>query len=778
MGLAGQGDSYVRRRGMALSAEVNGEGGRHRRARLAGLVLGAAMLVALATGGSASAAAPWGYEQVSPFNKGGGAVAAGDTYTAAPDGESILYSAAGSFDEVPAQSVPAYVRYFAERGSDRWISRAVDPPYDMPAGGNEFSSQLAIMATMRSSVNQRYSIEVSARALTPGATQGGSNLYMRDNRTGELTLMVTDPSYALVRLSITTQGQVRYLWVGPDGKSALFYAPVELEGQPMCMVKWTEQDGLECVGYFPPEEGVPPTPGLGTVIAEQIGAREPLPADDALSKLYLSNGGSGFPLTPVYLRENGVVTPISVSRVTGDEGRVAMAEANAVAADGRYAFITTTEGPLTDATPAEASTRVLYRYDSVNDSFDYVGYGGGTGTSLRVIQASPDGSTLAFTSTEALTPGSEVAPDPQNSTNLYLWRNGQLHHIYMTDVGSDLGGGLATSQISLSRNGRYLYFTDNSASLASKYGTDTVSLTCAEPKAPAVALPCDQAYVYDADANAGLGTLECVSCVAGVANGNSGDPGTSNSGFNRYSNHAPQNVSTAGGVFFATYESFDPADKNGLPDVYEWRGGQHRLVSTGREGKTARFVDASEDGGTIFFTTTDAIVPQDKDKVLDLYMTREGAGFPYTPPVETPPCLAIESCHGAVPGVTAPPKPSTGSFHGRSNPEIVVGAVKVTRAVARSDGARVTVQVSGPGLVTVSGPGLLKATKRASKAGKVTLVLRLAPQSEKALRKRGRLNREVTVAFKPSEGRGASTTRSLAFKAPAKQKPGKQKGGR
>lgn len=762
----------MRRRGLALSAEVKGEGdGRHGRARLAGVVLGVAMLVALATSGSAAAAGPWGYEQISPVNKGGAAVSAIDTFTAAPDGETILYSAMGSFAEVPSQSLPSYVRYFAERGSDRWVNRATDPPYDIPSGGTGTSAAFAIMETLRSSVNQRYSIVASARALTPGAVQGGSNLYMRDNRTGGLTLMVADPDNKQVRQSLSTLGQTAYLWVAPDGKGALFLTYTEIEGQPAGLVQWTEQDGLEYVGD-PPEGEVQ----LGTVFAQETGTREPLPADDALSKLYLSYGGSGTPQTPTYLRENGVVTPISVSQVTGDEGRVAKAEPNAVTAGGRYAFITTTQGPLTDDTP-EGVARVLYRYDSTNESMEYVGYGASSGTSMKVIQASPDGSTVAFVSTAALTPGSEAAPS--KSINVYIWRNGQLHHIFKTDVNSNIGNSWsAKAQISLSRNGRYLYFTDNSASLASKYGTEVLSLACAEPKAPTVALPCDQAYVYDADANGGLGTLECASCVAGVANGDSGDPGTDNTGFNRYNNHSAQNVSTSGRVFFTTYESLDPVDQNGLPDVYEFHGGEHRLVSTAKEGQTSRFVDASEDGRTIFFTTTDAIVPQDKDKVLDLYMTREGAGFPYTPPVETPPCLAIDSCHGAVPGVAAPPKPSTGSFHGRSNPEIAVGEVKVTKAVVGSAGARVTVRVSGPGLVTVSGPGLLKATKRVSKAGKVTLILRLAPKSEKALRKRGRLNREVTVAFKPSEGRGASTTRSLAFKAEAKHKPGKQKGGR
>jgi hypothetical protein len=768
----------VRRLGKASSAgSIDGTGSSrgHFRRGFAALAGTGSMALVLALFVAPTASADWGYEQVSPFEKGGAAVSAIDTFTAAPDGETILYSGMGSFAEVPSLSLPVYVRYFAERGSDRWISKATDPPYDLPTGGVTSGARFGIMITLRSSVNMRYSIEASARALTPGAIQGGSNLYMQDNRTGELTLMLADADNAQVAHSLSTLGETNYLWVAPDGKGALFYAATEIDGQPKGLVQWTEAGGLEFVGYYPPEEGTQET-GLETVFAQETGTREPLPADDALSKLYLSKGGSGSPSTPVYLRENGVVTPISVSQKTGDEGRVVKAQPNAVTEGGRYVFLTTTEGALTDETPESASARILYRYDSTNGDLEYIGYGGSSGTTIGVIQASPDGSTVAFVSTAALTPGSEEAPS--KGMNLYLWRNGQLHHIFKTDAGSNMGSAwTARSLLSLSRSGRYLSFTDNSTSLASKYGTDTVSLACAEPKAPTVALSCDEAYVYDADANAGLGTLECASCVEGVASGGNGDPSGGNSGFNRYNNHGPQSVSSNGRVFFTTFESFDPADQNGLEDVYEFHGGEHRLVSTAREGHSSRFVDASEDGKTIFFTTTDAIVPQDKDRVLDLYMSREGAGFPYAPPPETPPCLGLETCHGGIPGITPGPNPSTATFHGRSNPEIAVGKVTVTRAAATGRAVRVTVRVSGPGRVTASGPGLRKASKRARKAGKVTLRLRLAPQSEKALKTHGRLNRKVTVSFQPSEGRGATASKALTLKAPGKQKPAKRKGG-
>jgi hypothetical protein len=288
-------------------------------------------------------------------------------------------------------------------------------------------------------------------------------------------------------------------------------------------------------------------------------------------------------------------------------------------------------------------------------------------------------------------------------------------------------------------------------------------------------------YVYDADNNAGNGTLECASCVEGVANGNNGDPSSGNSAYMRFNNHPARGVSNDGSVFFTTFESFDPRDQNGLEDVYEFRRGEHRLVSAGAEGQSARFVDATEDGKTIFFTTTDPLVPQDKDKVLDLYMTREGAGYPYTS-VETPPCAGVESCHGPASGASEGPLPSTSTFHGQPNPPIEVGRVTVTKLAANAKRVRVTVRVSGPGKVTGSGAGLKKASKRATEAGKVTFNLRLTQQSRKALSKRGRLSRKVTVSFQPFEGRGASATKALTLKAHlkkgAKHRAAKPKGGR
>jgi hypothetical protein len=705
-------------------------------------------LVLALTGAPAASAAPWGFEQVSPVDKGAGAVSAIDTFTVSRDGGTMLYSAIGTFDEYPSLSIPAYNRYFAQRGATRWENRSIELPYDIPSEGVELA--LSVMQTLRASVNLKYSLAMSSRAYLPGAIEGGSNLYMRENATGALKFIAATPTYTWLRNSITHLGQIAYLWVAPDGNSALFLLDEEIDGVPPGTVKWTAEGGLESAGF---DESGNPSDQLTPPGTYDVGVHEPLPAENALEHLYMSWALFG----PAYLMEDGKAVPISVSERAEDLGTVRKAEVVSVSEGGRYAFIRSV-GPLTDGTSAGLGSLVLYRYDRIDEDLDYIGLVN------EVIQATEDGQTIAFTSKQSLRPGD---PTPEmNGVNLYVWRNGTLQLVYTAEGVSSMGESMGPRTLHvLSRNGRYLFFTDDSKAPAEEFGGDPTSLACAKQAKPSTPLPCDQVYLYDADATSDQ--LDCLTCVEGISLGNSGDILASNSGYVRFNNHPNQYVSNDGRAFFATVNSYDPADTNGLPDVYEFHQGEYRLVSTGDAGQSARFIDASDDGKTIFFTTADPIVPQDTDKAVDLYVTREGAGFPYNPNETTPPCMALESCHGAIPGVNPGPGASTSTFEGRPNAPVVNGTVKVTRAVARGSVATVTVRVSGPGKVTARGTGLVKAAKRAKKAGPVRLRVRLTGKDKAALKVRGKLKRTVNVAFEPDEGRGASARRAIAFKAPA-----------
>lgn len=95
-------------------------------------------------------------------------------------------------------------------------------------------------------------------------------------------------------------------------------------------------------------------------------------------------------------------------------------------------------------------------------------------------------------------------------------------------------------------------------------------------------------------------------------------------------------------VFFDSTESLLPQDTNGTgaSDVYEWeRDGEGSctsspsclyLISDAGSSTEAIFVDASETGDNVFFTTRSDLVSQDKGDNVVLYDARVGGGFPET----------------------------------------------------------------------------------------------------------------------------------------------------
>jgi hypothetical protein len=750
------------------AASIEGTGssrGRFRRAFAALAGTGSiALMLALFAAPAASAATPWGFEQVSPVNKGAGAVSGGNTFTPAPDGESFLYTAVGGFDEVPPESVVSYTRYFAWRGEDKWNNQPTDPAFDPFTNGFP-GVYFATMATLRTSANLQYSFITATRALTPGAIQGGSNHYIEDNRTGDLTLVMSSANDIDTRQSLGIQGSKNVFWVAPDGKAALFLLQQELSlDLPTGLTKWTAEGGLENVGSY---ESDSTTYKLTTVGNNDSGTREALNTTDALSNIYLTSSSnlSSPASTPVVLRRNGTNIPVSVSQREENEGTVVNGYLQAVSEGGEFALFFTNGDRLTDDTPTDGQY-YLYRYDATNGALEYIAYGLSPVTAFRVVQMSPDGQTISFTSRAALTPGAVEAPSAgaKSGVNGYLWRNGSTRFVYAADVGArttNLAGGGA-----LSPNGRYFYFVENSQSLAAKFGTETVSLACAEPKAPTVPKACDQAYMYDAGAVGGK--LDCLTCEPGTATGSSGDPFSNNSASLSFNNQQSWNVTDDGRAFFSSPVPLDGADTNGLPDVYEYHEGDQRLVSRAKPGFSSRFIDASRDGKAIFFTTSDQIAPQDTDRAIDLYVTREGAGFPYVPPVETPQCLGLESCHGGVPGGPSAPGAASSTFKGRENPAIATGSVTVKGARVHGATATIAVRVSGPGKVTTTGPSLRSSSKQVEGAGVVRLEVRLSRQGKGTLLRVGKLKRTLKVSFTPYEERGAKASRTLVFETGGK----------
>jgi hypothetical protein len=760
---------------------------RGRRRRWLGTA-GAALALALTGASAAHAAAPWGFEQVTPVNKGGGAVHPLDTFQTSPDGNGFLLTATSEFTGVPAESVPLYTRYFASRGVDGWSSRAMDPV-------TNYAGRPVVMSVLLASADVSHVLVASTLALAPGATPDGGNLYVRNTATGAYTLVATHEDIELTDSLFANQGNLNMKYLANDGRSALFLSRVPLvpgapdtranESEGFGLYSWTAEEGLRVVSVMPDSEGGGMVP-IQTAVGGEAdnGIRNAVPDSGGLDHVYFSptvesQDGGGPAIGPVYVRNAGETKAVSVSRISGASGDPVYARVLATGRGGRYMFFKTNEEafgasatPLTSDTPTDlGAPYFLYRYDAVEDSLAYVGALGQV-RSTYAWQMSQDGRTIAFLSLLGLTPDAPAFdPEAPLQENLYVWRDGELRFVARGDEGAPLEGGNLRL---LSPNGRYLAFTESSTgplSAAARAGVDLGSpnADCQAFDAPAV---CEQVFVYDVD-TAGL---ECASCRTDGRSptGESGDPGVTGKYMVRMGFRQVQTVADDGTAFFTTAQDLVESDANGLNDVYAYRDGGHRLLSRASQGMSARFLDATPDGSSVFIATNDPIAGTDNDRAVDVYLTREGTGFPYTPAIVDPPCTGGD-CRGSFSPVEGLPLAGSVAFNGSGNPR--PGGARLSVAGGKSivgTVARLRVKVPGKGRVTVSGAGIRTARRSVSRAGTYTVRVALTAKARKALRRSKSARKRVRVTFTPADGQASKRTLSLTYKSkPANNRKGR-----
>jgi hypothetical protein len=243
--------------------------------------------------------------------------------------------------------------------------------------------------------------------------------------------------------------------------------------------------------------------------------------------------------------------------------------------------------------------------------------------------ASGSGGVL-FYSPESLDPENPAVPGERN---LYLANEGEVHYVATLDAASGI------KRVQLSPDGNHAAFLTDS------------NLTGYDAKGH------EEMYSYDA----GSGQLKCVSCIP------SGDAPANDV----FASESGRFMADDGRTFFATSDSLVKRDTNGLRDVYEFVGGRPQLISSGTSSQdswggglllfprsTVGLEAVSHDGVDVFFSTFDSLVPQDKNgQFLKFYDARTNGGFHYdAPPL---PCTAADECHGA--GSQAPGAVEVGS---------------------------------------------------------------------------------------------------------------------
>ena len=197
-------------------------------------------------------------------------------------------------------------------------------------------------------------------------------------------------------------------------------------------------------------------------------------------------------------------------------------------------------------------------------------------------------------------------------------------------------------------------------------------------------------YLYNGDTH----ELQCVSCRPDgtPATSDAGDMSRTFTGATGTASHISHALTDDGGrVFFTTTDALVPQDVNGKRDAYEFDSatGTVHLLSSGSDNSDSYFMDASANGNDVFFLTRQQLVGWDNDQNYDLYDARVSGGLP-NPPTPPIPCSG-EECLGMQAAETTPPALTSNSLKGAGNfaaspspstrPAILTRAQKLAKAL-------------------------------------------------------------------------------------------------
>jgi hypothetical protein len=275
-----------------------------------------------------------------------------------------------------------------------------------------------------------------------------------------------------------------------------------------------------------------------------------------------------------------------------------------------------------------------------------------SGGVLGILGASDDLTYVYLVATDALTTGA-IAGQP----NLYVYHEGALSLVAtLAPVDDEVPLFYGTT---VSYGDWYRTFAGHTARVSpnGRYVTfvSVASLTGYD-NADIHALGRDyEVFLYDSL----TGTLACASCNTDRSRPTSSTilPAPVNGVYQQ------DYLNNEGRLFFSTADAVLPQDTNGTSDVYEYEGGHVYLISPGNAADEAVFADASESGNDVFFTTRQQLVPADRDRILDLYDADVGGRREELP---SPPC-AGEECRGTPTSLASLEVPLSAIFTGGGN---------------------------------------------------------------------------------------------------------------
>lgn len=579
------------------------------------------------------------FEMVSPLEKNGSDIYIHGTQSS-PDGEAVVFQSAGAF--AGSESSPHGADYIGRRSPSGWSVEPISP-YQTPDGNAAFAEDNFYEAF---TPDLGKGVLVSSHPpyeKNADTSNDQRRLYLR---TGPGEYLDVSPPAANPVGFPAIFNSANYVGSSTDMTHVFFESDRHLTSDAppegtMELYEWTE-GAVRVVPVLPNDEVASEGGSLGRGTTNTN--TQTAVSSDGTQVVFQAGSPS-----QVYLRIDGETTvPLSVSQKTGSEGELAPSGATffGSATDGetltKIYFVSPSE--LTDdANTGGGAGDDLYEYDVASGTLtDLTVATGpenpiGAGVSVTFtggwkMGAATDGSYLYFNASGVLAPGGSE----NNPRNLYVLHEGEI--TFVTSYFS------FTDPIVSDNGERVLIFTDKQLTDAETDGFQ-------------------QAYLYDAPSN----TIKCISCPSGRPA--DGEVATSGflTGYTHVQKYAPRNISPDGShVYFETTQALDPRDSNGQADVYEWEDGEGvSLVSSGRSGEGAHFLDASASGRDVFIVTRERLVATDRDSNTDVYDARTDGGLPL-PPVPSAACEG-DACQRP-PNPPNDPTPASASFSGAGNP--------------------------------------------------------------------------------------------------------------
>jgi len=731
------------------------------------------------------------YEQVTPVNKGGGGVTGNITADlAAAGGDGVTFTDLGGLPGIPGGTFQ-FPLYIASRGADGWSSANVLPPASASSWSGVSSAS--------------WSGDLS-RTFLSATIAGAQDLLAADPATGAYQVIAADPD-AVPEVDGFSADDSTVVF--EDKGDQLL--PSAAAGRDNVYDYDFASGALRLVGVLP--DGTTPTGGSFAGAYDwpsadtNFGGENVMNTPSAISSngndvFFTANADPGHDsgTAQVFVRQNPTsagahTVQVSASQKTNGTGTNGTDPSGPQPAafmdatpDGSHVLFTSSEELTNDATTGSADQgNDLYEYDVQTGGLTDIvpDTGDVDGADVQgVLGMSDDGSFVYFVANGVLAPGASQGTCAfqqfgNRVCNLYVWHDGRVSFIAQLSANGSSGDFSDWTPFKPSPG------SENTA----RVSADGTALLFASKQSLTGYANNGFSELYRYSYSASGGRLECVSCdpsgskPVGSATLHSNSTGADGVGGN--SPALTRNFSESGDqVFFESSDQLVLQAVNGMQNVYEWEadgagscrstsqnGGCLYLISSGTSPDPSYFADASASGNDVFFFTTQPLVGQDTDQLLDVYDARVDGGITaQNPPKAQPPC-AGDTCRG--PSTAAPATPTVASitFSGPGDERATsprtakLANVRITKKAVTGRRFTLSVKVPAKGRITITGADVTKATRAVARAGTYKLSLKLTAKAKLTLKKKRRLKVAVRAAYKPSSGNASAASVSIEMKA-------------